>query len=66
MKTWKDIPELKARECLEALLETEKTPKKVAARLNCSRESVKTAMRHHGLKTKTFTVSEEMRERLWL
>ncbi len=66
MKTWKDIPELRARASLEALLDTERTPKRIAARLNCSRESVKTAMRRHGLQTKTFSVSEEMRERLRL
>ena len=66
MKTWKDIEELAEKAALEALIEEMMTPTRIARHLNCSRESVKTAMRHHGLKTKTFVVSEEMRQRLFL
>ena len=66
MKTWKDIEELAEKAALEALIEELMTPARIARHLNCSRDSVKTAMRHHGLKTKTFVISEEMRERLFL
>ena len=66
MRTWKDIEELAEKAALEALIEEMMTPIRIAKRLGCSRESVKTAMRRHGLKTKTFVVSEEMRERLFL
>ena len=66
MKTWKDVKELAEKAALEALIEEMMTPTRIARHLNCSRDSVKTAMRHHGLKTKTFVISEEMRERLFL
>ena len=66
MNTWKDIPELKDKNALEALLETEKTPLQIAKHLGCSRESVKHAMRHHGLHTKKFQIKEDMKKRLRL
>ena len=66
MKTWKDIPELKDKNALEALIETEKTPLQIAKHLECSRESVKHAMRHHGLHTKKFQIKEDMKKRLRL
>lgn len=66
MKTWKDYPELRNRDALEHLLETEKTPMRIARHLNCSRESVKHAMKHHDLRMKKFHVKEEMRRRLSL
>ncbi len=66
MKTWKDIPELADRNILASLIEKEKTPLKIARYLGCSRESVKNAMKHHGLKTKKFHVEEDMKKRLRL
>ena len=66
MKTWKDVPELSDRNSLEALIEVENTPMNIARHLGCSRESVKHAMKHHGLKTKKFHIEEDMRRRLFL
>lgn len=66
MKTWRDIPELTDCSILSSLIEKEKTPLKIARHLGCSRESVKNAMKHHGLKTKKFHVEEEMKKRLRL
>lgn len=66
MKTWKDIAELADKTRLASLIECEHTPLRIAQRLGCSRESVKHAMKHHGLKTKKFSVDEEMRRRLRL
>ena len=66
MKTWKDVPELFDRKSLAALIEVENTPMKIAKRLGCSRESVKHAMKHHGLKTKKFHIEEDMKRRLFL
>ena len=66
MRTWKDIEELADRKSLEALIDVENTPMNIAKRLGCSRESVKHAMKYHGLKTKKFHIEEDMKRRLFL
>ena len=66
MKTWKDIKELADKTALQNLIDKEKTPLQIAKRLGCSRESVKHAMRHHGLHTKKFQIKEDMKKRLRL
>ena len=66
MRTWRDVPELFDRKSLAALIEVENTPMNIAKRLGCSRESVKHAMKHHGLKTKKFHIEEDMKRRLFL
>ena len=66
MRTWKDIKELAEKAALEALIEEMMTPIRIARHLGCSRESVKHAMKHHGLKTKKFHIEEDMKRRLFL
>ena len=66
MKTWKDIKELADKTALQNLIDKEKTPLQISKRLGCSRESVKHAMRHHGLHTKKFQIKEDMKKRLRL
>lgn len=66
MKTWRDIEGLSERKALSQLIEEEGTPLRIARRLGCSRESVKNAMRHHGLKSKCFVVGEEVKKKLRL
>ena len=66
MRTWKDIEELAEKAALEALIEEMMTPIRIAKRLGCSRESVKHAMKYHGLNTKKFHIEEDMKRRLFL
>lgn len=66
MKTWRDIEELADRKRLAALIEEEKTPLRIARKLGCSRESVKTAMRNHGLQSKKYQIKDSLKERLRL
>ena len=66
MKTWKTIPELADKNTLASLINEERTPLRIARRLGCSRESVKNAMKHHGLRTKKFQIEEDMKKRLRL
>ena len=66
MKTWRDIEELVHKPTLQKILTEERTPLAVARRLGCSRESVKNAMKHHGLKTAKYRVAEEMKQKLRL
>lgn len=66
MKTWRDIEMLAERTALQTLLEEEKTPLRIARRLGCSRESVKNAMKHHGLSTKKYQIGDDMKRKLRL
>ena len=66
MKTWRDIEHLGERTALQTLLEEEKTPLRIARRLGCSRESVKNAMKHHGLSTKKYRIGDDMKKKLRL
>ena len=66
MKTWRDIEGLSTRDALLQLIEEEGTPLRISRRLGCSRESVKNAMRHHGLKSKCYVVGEEVKRKLRL
>ena len=66
MKTWKNIPELADKERLASHINEEKTPLRIARRLGCSRESVKNAMKHHGLSTKKYHIGDDMKKRLRL
>ena len=66
MKTWKDVAELADKSRLAALIDEEKTPLSIARRLGCSRESVKNAMKHHGLSTKKYHIGDDMKKRLRL
>ena len=66
MKTWKDISELANRETLQKLIEEEGNSRRIAERLACSQESVKNALRHHGLRSRCFIVRGEMKEKLKL
>lgn len=66
MRTWKDIPELNDRDKLSALIEHLHTPLCIARHLGCSRESVKHAMKHHGLHTIKYHIGDDMKKRLRL
>lgn len=66
MKTWREIEHLRDRTALQILIEEEKTPIRIARRLGCSRESVKNAMKHHGLSTKKYKIGDDMRRKLRL
>ncbi|MBR5815435.1 MAG: hypothetical protein IKY77_04490 [Methanocorpusculaceae archaeon] len=66
MKTWRNIAELADKERLSSLINEERTPLRIARRIGCSRESVKNAMKHHGLHTKKFQIEDEMKKRLRL
>ena len=48
--TWKDIEELADRERLKRYTDACMTARQIAAVIGCSKTSVETAMRHHGLK----------------
>lgn len=47
---WTDYPELSDRERLRRYTEACLTARQIAALIGCSKTSVETAMRHHGLK----------------
>lgn len=48
--TWKDIEELADRERLKRYTDACMTTRQIAAVLGCSKTSVETAMKRHGLK----------------
>ena len=66
MKRWTEYPELNDKDNLSALIEHLHTPLCIARHLGCSRESVKHAMKHHGLHTKKYHIGDEMKTRLRL
>lgn len=66
MKYWMDYDVLCVRETLEQLLDDEKTPIGVARRVGCSRQSVKSAMKYHGLSIQRVKMSEDIRKKLGL
>jgi len=49
MKNWYDYPELLSREYLEKAIFKRRSASQIALELGCSRYSVYTAARHHGL-----------------
>ena len=49
MKHWYSYPELLSREYLEKAVSKRRSASEIARELGCSRYSVYTAVRHHGL-----------------
>jgi len=49
LRYWYSYPDLKKKERLKCLLEKHKTISAAASALGCSRYSVKSAIRYHGL-----------------
>ena len=56
---WYMIPELLNRNVLERLIEEELSPVRIARRIGCSPDSVRNAMRHHGLKRRYGRMGEK-------
>ncbi len=58
MKTWRDIEELADRDTLKFLIEQEGTAPRIARRLGCSENSVRNAMKFHGLEPRYWRQKE--------
>ena len=66
MKTWRDIEELADRTRLAVLIDEQGTPLRISRFLGCSLDSVRNAMRHHGLKAKYYRAGAEIKRKLRL